>query len=195
MEQNTNNTLSLNVASFRKDVRMVGPGVRDAIWLQGCSLNCPGCANQSYLSQERRVLISVPRMLNHFSLRVGKISGCTVSGGEPTDQSPAVTALFYGVKSLGLTTVLYSGRTWESLQADSGCRKLLAHTDLLIDGPFIQEQQDLSLQWRGSRNQRLIRLSDCIPLDEVDDSSPNGELNISPGQLRLTGIGTRKLHM
>ena len=185
--------LTLNVASLRKDSRTVGPGVRDAIWLQGCVIGCPGCANEAYLSHEPRVELTVQQLLDHLSMRVGRICGCTVSGGEPTEQAEAVTALFCGVKALGLSTVLYTGRTLESLHRDPAFSRLLAHTDLLIDGPFIQDQQDLSLQWRGSRNQRVICLSDYFGPDNLNEARPNGEIVLSLDHMTFTGIGTRTL--
>jgi anaerobic ribonucleoside-triphosphate reductase activating protein len=152
-------TPRLNAAAFLKDTRMAGPGVRDALWVQGCSIRCPGCANQAYLAHDERRLLGVERLLAHLATRRDRIDGLSVLGGEPTEQPDAVAALLEGTQALGLSTVVFSGRTWESLDADPACVKLLRHTDLLIDGPFLLAEQDPTLAWRGSRNQRLLRLS------------------------------------
>jgi anaerobic ribonucleoside-triphosphate reductase activating protein len=183
----------LNLAALQKDTRVVGPGVRDAVWVQGCSIRCPGCANFAYWNHEPRVSMSVARLLGHFSARRGKIDGISVLGGEPTEQADAVALVLAGVQELGMSTVLFSGRTLEELREDPGCAALLAHTDLLIDGPYIQEQQDLTLHWRGSRNQRLIRLSNRFPDTDLAPGSVNGELFVTGRTVTLHGIGTMAL--
>lgn len=183
--------LTLNLAALRKDTRMVGPGLRDALWVQGCSIGCPGCANQGYLAHETRVVLPVDRLIEHFRHRVGRISGVSALGGEPTEQAPAVASLFHALKELGLTTVLFSGRSYEFLQRHAGMTALLEATDLLIDGPFLLDQFDPTLHWRGSRNQRLLRLSDAFSEADLFHQGANGEVLISEGWTTWNGIGTR----
>lgn len=183
----------IRAAAFLKDTRMSGPGLRDVLWVQGCSIGCPGCANQAYLPREPRVVLTVERLLAHFATRRGKIDGLTVSGGEPTEQPEAVAALLRGVQALGLSTVVFSGRTYESLSRDPACAGLLAHADLLIDGPFLQSQQDLSLAWRGSRNQRLLRLTDRFRPEDLEPPQANGEIVIDERGTVLHGIGALRL--
>ncbi|HLC15868.1 MAG TPA: 4Fe-4S cluster-binding domain-containing protein, partial [Thermodesulfovibrionia bacterium] len=73
----------LNIAAFRKSVLAAGPGLRDTLWLQGCNLNCSGCANQEYRAHVPNHLTNVDRLIAHFRARQ-EIHGITVSGGEPT---------------------------------------------------------------------------------------------------------------
>jgi anaerobic ribonucleoside-triphosphate reductase activating protein len=183
----------LNLAAFLKGTRMVGPGLRDAVWVQGCSIRCPGCANQAYLAHEERRRVPVERLLAHFAVRRGAIDGLSVLGGEPTEQPEAVAALLQGVQDLGMSTVLFSGRTWEDLRTDPVCAALLAHTDLLIDGPFLLAEQDLTLAWRGSRNQRLLRLTERFGPEDLVPPEANGEIFIGPDGVLLHGIGTLAL--
>ncbi len=182
----------LNLAALLKDTRMVGPGLRDGIWVQGCSIRCPGCANEAYLAHERRVVMPVSRLLGHFRERRGKIDGVSILGGEPIEQPEALGALLRGVQGLGLSTVVFTGRRYEGLLADSTCAELLAHTDLLIDGPFLQAQKDLTLHWRGSRNQRLLQLSNRFTSEDLEPPVANGEIVLSPGRVLLHGIGTNR---
>lgn len=188
------NSLFLNLAAFLKNTRMVGPGLRDAVWVQGCRIRCPGCANQAYLPHEKRVLMPVKMLIMHFKNRENKIDGCSILGGEPTEQPEAVVQLLRGVKALGLSTVVFSGRVLEDLQKDSTCHEILANTDLLIDGPYIQSLQDTTLHWRGSTNQRFHILNNywgkenIVPCDK-----PNGEIIISNKRLLLNGIGTQRI--
>ncbi len=184
---------ALNLAALLKGTRMVGPGLRDAVWVQGCSIHCPGCANQAYLAHERRVVMPVERLLGHLEARRGRIDGLSVLGGEPTEQPEAVAALLRGTRALGLSTVLFTGRTLESLRRDPDGAALLSYTDLLIDGPYLEAQKDLTLHWRGSRNQRLLRLTDRFKEEDLKAPPANGEILLSPRGALLHGIGTRAL--
>ena len=78
-------------------------------------------------------------------------------------QAAAAACLAQGVQELGKTVLLYSGYTLQELQAlsrdDADVAALLAHTDILIDGPFLEAEYDLGLAFRGSRNQRIIDLT------------------------------------
>lgn len=185
----------LNVAAFIKNSRMEGPGIRDTIWLQGCTIGCPGCSNQAYWQHSPRRLIPVSLLLAHFETRVGRIDGASLSGGESTEQAKAASALFSGVRALGLSTVCYTGRRYEEIRNSELCRELLRYTDLLIDGPFLQSERDPNLNWRGSRNQRLIRLSDRFTLLDLQCLGPVGEIVFSPNSLVLHGVGAGDLAM
>lgn len=181
----------LNLAALMRGTRMVGPGLRDAVWVQGCSLRCPGCANQAYLAHDRRMQVPVARLLAHLAARRGWIDGVSVLGGEPTEQPRGVAALLAGARALGLSTVVFSGHTIERLRRDPACARLLAHTDLLIDGPFVAALRDPALHWRGSRNQRLLRLSNRFADSDLAPPPANGEVVLAPDRLLFHGVGTR----
>lgn len=65
------------------------------------------------------------------------------------------------IKKRGLDLVVFTGYTYEKLieENDPDRMKLLEYTDLLIDGPYLKDQRDLTLRFRGSRNQRIIDIS------------------------------------
>ncbi len=179
----------LNVAAFRKNSRMEGPGVRDTIWLQGCTIGCLGCSNLAYWHHSPRKQIPVSWFLAHFRTRVGSIDGVSLSGGEPTEQAEAVSVLLSGVKALGFSTVCYTGRRYEEIRNSGTYRELLRQTDLLIDGPFLQSERDPNLYWRGSRNQRLIRLSHRFSEQDIESQEPVGEVILSKDSLVFHGVG------
>jgi len=183
----------INAAAFLKDTNVVGPGLRDALWVQGCTIRCPGCANQAFLPHRPRRALEVNRLLAHFARRRGQIDGLSVLGGEPTEQAPAVAALLEGVQSLGFSTVVFTGRTLEELEesGDAALLRLLAATDLLIDGPFRQAERDSTLHWRGSRNQRLHYLTPR--LRGLHPEGCSGEVVVSIRGILLNGVGTRAL--
>ena len=86
----------------------------------------------------------------------------TISGGEPFCQAAACAQLAQRVHELGLNVLVFSGWTLEQLQQKAADQpdvgSLLQEIDILIDGPFVQEQKDLTLSFRGSRNQRILQL-------------------------------------
>lgn len=187
--------ITLNLAAFMKNSRVVGPGIRDAVWVQGCSICCPGCTNQAYLPHVTRRILPVRRLLEHFRHRQGAIDGISVLGGEPTEQAESVAFLLEEVQKLGFSTVVYTGRWYEDLLKDPDPRiqRLLAVTDLLIDGPFVMKEQDLTLHWRGSRNQRLLYLTPRLKGRTPEQEVANGEVVIDRDYIILNGIGTRPL--
>ena len=91
------------------------------------------------------------------------LDGVTFSGGEPMCQPEAFYNLAVKVKERGLNIVTYTGYTYEELQAmavnNRWIKGLLELTDILIDGRFVLEERDLTLLFRGSRNQRVIDMN------------------------------------
>jgi len=100
--------------------------------------------------------VFVERILN-----IHGIEGVTFLGGEPFDQSEAVSYVAKAVRKKGLSVVTFTGRTIENIQETGSITDvdLLKNTDLLIDGPFIKTLADDSRPWVGSSNQRYIFLS------------------------------------
>jgi anaerobic ribonucleoside-triphosphate reductase activating protein len=150
----------LNVAAVRLRTRSNGPGLRSAVWVQGCSLRCPGCFNPTtHPHQPNRFW--EPEVLAE-RMMVPEIEGISILGGEPFEQTAACARLAEAARGLGASVVTYSGYTWAYLQR---CRlpevqALLASTDLLIAGPFIQGQMTDGRGWHGSSNQEFIYLTD-----------------------------------
>jgi len=145
-----------------------GPGIRMTVFTQGCPHHCPGCHNPHTHDPAGGEWYDTDELLARFAARP-RLAGLTISGGEPLMQAEAAAALARGVKELGKTVLLYSGYTIEELressQNDAAVKRLLAYTDTLIDGPFIEAERDISLAFRGSRNQRIIDMTK-IPEDK-----------------------------
>jgi anaerobic ribonucleoside-triphosphate reductase activating protein len=136
-----------------------GPGVRMVVFMQGCPHHCAGCHNPHTHDPAGGEWADTEDILRRFKAKP-LLAGLTLSGGEPVLQAAAAAALARGVKGSGKNVLLYSGYTLEKLQAlsreDEDIARLLAYTDTLIDGPYIEAERDLSLAFRGSRNQRII---------------------------------------
>ena len=86
-------------------------------------------------------------------------SGITFSGGEPFLYAPQLAVLAQAVHALGKDVWAFSGWTYEWLAQSEHAKALLDNVDVLVDGPFLLAERDLTLKFRGSRNQRVIDLN------------------------------------
>lgn len=185
------NALRLQIHDWLPAVRdVLGPGLRAVVWVQGCSLHCPGCMVPETWPQTGGQWVS-PEELAQAILQQPDIEGITISGGEPTEQAAAVARLLALVKAAGKNTWVYSGYTLEELLAreDTATDELLAFTDVLVDGRYDIRQAG-SYRWRGSVNQRIICLSNAIPPERIDGGKWRQiEVRLGHrGQLILIGI-------
>lgn len=154
---------TLRIAGIVRESIVDGPGLRFTVFAQGCPHRCPGCHNQSTLDFEGGYDCERSKILAEID-KNPLLTGVTFSGGEPFCQAKEFYELGVEIKSRGLDIISYSGYTLEELQEmakqDESIGKLLEITDYLVDGPFIQEERDLTLEFRGSRNQRFISMAD-----------------------------------
>ena len=136
-----------------------GLGVCVSFWSQGCPHRCPQCHNPNTWDFEGGNDTSFEKILNAIDQNP-LLAGVTFSGGEPFCQAEAFSALADEIHKRNLDIVTFTGYTLEELRemakTDMAVGELLDKTDLLIDGPFIKEEKDLTLQFRGSKNQRII---------------------------------------
>lgn len=153
----------LRLAGFETESIVDGPGVRLTIFVQGCSHCCPGCHNPETHDPLGGREVSLDQLIDLIPGSNNSIDGVTISGGEPFEQAAPTAALADVIIQRGLDLVIYSGYTFEELLvkslSDPDTRFLLEAGWLLVDGPFIMGEKDLTLPYRGSRNQRLIDLS------------------------------------
>lgn len=149
--------LNLRIAGVIDESIVDGPGIRFVIFTQGCPHHCPGCHNPQTHDFSGGELVPISQLLSDIQADP-LISGVTLSGGEPFCQPEPLVELVRELKLEGKHIMAYSGYTWEQLLAmeDPAVSALLRQCDILVDGPFLQAERDLSLRFRGSRNQRLI---------------------------------------
>ena len=156
-----------------------GPGVRTSLFVSGCTHRCPGCFNEiawdftcgePFTPQTEDSIIE--------SVQPAYITGLTLLGGEPMEPENQHGLLLFlrRFRSLcpGKTVWCYSGYTWEQLTGRSPARcrceitgDLLSLVDVVVDGPFIQAQHDITLRFRGSANQRIIDVRRSLAAGEV----------------------------
>jgi anaerobic ribonucleoside-triphosphate reductase activating protein len=174
-----------------------GPGRRAALWVQGCSIRCPGCFNpHSWATGGGQ---PVPWTDLAAAVRAAAdehdIEGLTLLGGEPFDQAGPLGALAEAVRAEGLSVMTFTGYVLEALQA-AGRKdwdRLLAATDLLADGPYLAERPERRRPWVGSDNQRFWFLTERYAHLAADlDALPNRlEVRISSaGEVAINGFAT-----
>lgn len=153
-----------------------GPGIRNVVWFQGCTLNCPGCFNPRTHDPEGGKLISAEELCGQLLSTDAPCSGITVSGGEPFQQPEGLLALLKGLRKRNAPPVLvFSGYTYAQLRADPVRRACLAFMDALICGPYDKNASPAYDRFCSSDNQELYILSDRLneenftglPLSEV----------------------------
>ena len=152
--------MTLRIAGTANDSIVDGPGIRFTIFTQGCPHNCKGCHNPQTHDFNGGELVDTAELLEKAKANP-LLDGVTFSGGEPFCQAEALAELGKELKAAGLNIITYTGYTFEHLyehRAENGWVRLLEVTDFLIDGPFILEQKDWEIKFRGSSNQRYI---DC----------------------------------
>ena len=152
--------MELRIAGTVNDSIVDGPGIRFTIFTQGCPHNCKGCHNPQTHDFNGGTVVETDELLAKISGNP-LLDGVTFSGGEPFCQAEALAFIGRQIKELGMNIVTYTGYTFEQLwkgRAENGWQKLLEVTDILIDGPFILEQKNWEIHFRGSTNQRCL---DC----------------------------------
>ncbi|HEY3467035.1 MAG TPA: 4Fe-4S single cluster domain-containing protein [Amycolatopsis sp.] len=165
-----------------------GPGLRCAVWTQGCSVRCPGCFNPQTWTTRGGTSMAWPDLVSRV-LAIEGIEGVTLLGGEPFDQAAPLGEFAAAVRAEGLSVMTFTGFRREELPPS----KLLESTDLLVDGPFLVDQPEPSRPWVGSANQRFHFLTDRY--DESIFTTPNRlELRIAPdGAIELNGFATTEV--
>ncbi|MCI7539340.1 MAG: anaerobic ribonucleoside-triphosphate reductase activating protein [Veillonellaceae bacterium] len=151
--------MKLQIAGIVDDSIVDGDGCRLTVFVQGCARRCPGCQNPETQPMEGGHAIDTAAILQQMAENP-ILSGVTFSGGEPFLQPAPLASLARAVHQRGLDVWSYSGFTLEELaeraEKDKATRALLSELDVLVDGPYEEAQRDLTLHFRGSRNQRVI---------------------------------------
>ena len=151
--------MELRIAGIENESIVDGPGFRLAVFAQGCPHHCPGCHNPQTHPFEGGQMMDVAELAAMLDANP-LLKGITLSGGEPFCQPEAMAQLARLSHQRGKDVMCYTGYTFEQLleMNSSAVRSLLEEIDILVDGPYLEAQRDLTLQFRGSANQRLIDL-------------------------------------
>ncbi|MDR1016362.1 MAG: anaerobic ribonucleoside-triphosphate reductase activating protein [Coriobacteriales bacterium] len=165
---------ALRIFGTADDSIVDGPGIRFAIFVQGCSHRCPGCHNPESWDVNGGVLRTPEQIWAKVETNP-LLQGLTFSGGEPFEQPEGLTTLAHLAHEQGkqpngqpMNVWAYSGYLFEELLAAGGAkRELLNNVDVLVDGPFEQDKKSYALLFKGSSNQRIIDVSASLAAGQV----------------------------
>lgn len=158
--------MKLQIAGIIDDSVVDGPGVRYAIFTQGCSHFCPGCHNPETHDYNGGSSVNIDDLMSDIA-RFKYIKGVTFSGGEPFDQPEALTEFVVRLKNKGYDVLIFSGYTFEEIAQDPAKMKALRYADTLIDGRFEIAKRTLDLRFRGSSNQRIVDVQQSLAKSQV----------------------------
>jgi len=162
----------MRLSGIKYESLVDGPGLRVVIFVQGCEMGCPGCHNPDFharMGGREAGVQEVIRLMKKPGPGRKLARGVTFSGGEPFMQAGDLVQIAFEAKRIGWDVTTFTGYTYEELLARNNAEinALLDLTDYLIDGPFIQEQRDLGLKFRGSSNQRYIDMNETRKYGQV----------------------------
>ena len=186
----------LRVAQIVPVTEAEGPGRRFALWFQGCPLRCPGCCNPEMLPFNGGVLMPPAAVVEQVRRAASEngIEGITLMGGEPIAHAASAATLARETQTMGLSVMVFSGYTLaEARQSDDpAVADLLAHTDILVDGPYLRDQPEPRRRWIGSANQQVHFLSERYRADDPRWLLPNTlEIRLDGGELSVNGFPAR----
>lgn len=146
-----------------------GPGIRSTLFVSGCRFNCKSCFNREAQNFKYGTLytkdIEEQYILN---CKNDRVVGVSILGGEPMEQGLELLNLLKRIKDEVKKPIwLWSGYLYEEIIADPIKKSILECVDVLIDGKFIEEQKDLMLLYRGSKNQRVINVKESLETGNI----------------------------
>jgi anaerobic ribonucleoside-triphosphate reductase activating protein len=145
----------IKIAGFVNDAIADGPGLRLAIFTQGCPHLCPGCHNahtHDPYGGKWVAATEIMQMIDQNPL----LDGITLSGGEPFAQAAALTEVAAYAQAKNLGVLAYTGYLWEEIIDEPVFLQLAQHCDYIIDGKYEENLRSLDLFYKGSENQRII---------------------------------------
>lgn len=144
----------------------LGEGKRIGIWVQGCSLGCKGCVNNTLWSNIGGKSIAIVDLFNWVALFQNDFDGITISGGEPFQQYEQLITFLHLIKSkTDLNVVCFSGYYFKELVELFPDKIFMKYIDILIDGRYIEEQHD-DTNLKGSINQTIYKFVNGEPIIE-----------------------------
>jgi anaerobic ribonucleoside-triphosphate reductase activating protein len=162
-----------------------GSGLRVVLWLSACSHHCYNCQNQQTWDCNSGIPFEQAARNELFDqLSKDYISGITLTGGDPlhVNNLDGVLDLVKGIRLLypQKNIWIYTGYTWEQIfcRNESICgqgmnkiefmrQQIVSMCDVMIDGRYVDEQRDITLKWRGSKNQRCIDIKETLRQAEI----------------------------
>ena len=157
----------MKYAGLIKDDVNNGLGVGLTLFTQGCPHHCKGCQNPETWSFTggKDYTPEVYKEIIEYFINNSYATRLTLSGGDPLYSPQIITPLCEEIKKIrpDVKIWVYTGHVFEDVKDNP----ILQYIDVMIDGPFILEQRDITLAFRGSANQRIIDVQQSLNKGEV----------------------------
>lgn len=149
-----NNTLQ--VLQIVPGTSVDGPGLRTSVYFAGCSHHCPGCHNPASWNFDAGEAFDPDKLAD---IVIAHGFNVTLTGGDPLQHRnlDAMRKFIARLKAEGLKIWCYTGYTFDEITARPELASLIQEFDAIVEGRYIDSERDLSLHFRGSRNQRILR--------------------------------------
>lgn len=168
----------MRYASIRKMDISNGEGIGVSLFVQGCPIHCKGCFQpETWDFNDGKLLTEQEESIIYNALKPDYITRFSVLGGEPLvyNNLSQLNQILLTVKTNfpNKKIWIWTGYTWDELQEQerqSNPKKLFAilqNIDYLVCGPFIESEKDLTLRWRGSRNQQVIDIPATLEAEHI----------------------------
>lgn len=154
----------MRILRILKGTTVDGPGFRTSVYFAGCAHHCAGCHNPGSWDFTGGEDTSIDQLMETVEEEDFDV---TLSGGDPLYQPEDVAELCRRVARLGHTVWIYTGFTWEKILSDPRLLDAVRHAEVVVDSPFIESLLDRDLLFRGSSNQRLIRVSESLTTGKI----------------------------
>ncbi|MCR8641066.1 anaerobic ribonucleoside-triphosphate reductase activating protein [Paenibacillus sp. N1-5-1-14] len=162
----------MNLCGYYRESINEGLGIRSVIFISGCRHRCKGCFNPESWNFElgepfdERKQLEIINDIKHNPL----VDGITFCGGDPFFSASELIPFVQQFRRECSTKNVwaYSGFTYEEIMADEKMHELLTLCDVLVDGRFEEKQKDLTLAFRGSRNQRIIDVTKSLAKEHIE---------------------------
>lgn len=142
-----------------------GIGIRIVLFVSGCKHNCPGCHSpktHSFTNGKECTDEVINTIKEEIVKRKRMTYGITISGGDPFYSPMKVIQLIQQLEIEKENIWMWTGFTFEELIKDPERLALLQYANVLVDGPYIESERDLTTRFRGSKNQRILNVSQSL---------------------------------
>lgn len=153
----------IRVAGLNKNDMVNGEGVNVSLFLQGCPFHCKGCHNPETWDPKGGAQVDEFELINTIIEAIqanGIQRNLSILGGEPLDTQAKIDFLNLLIRNVrhefpNIKICLWTGFIWDNIKDKPELKDIFDNIDYLIDGPFILSERDVTLKWRGSRNQKI----------------------------------------
>lgn len=157
--------MDIRITSITYDSIVDGPGLRNTLFVQGCSHHCPGCHNPETWSVDAGEFKSTQEIIQQFLESSNK--SVTFSGGEPFEQAKACGIIAKELRENDYNLWSYTGYLFDDLLKDPLKKEFLKQLDVVVDGRFILSKRSLALDYKGSSNQRVIDVQKSLKQNRI----------------------------